>query len=87
MTIVMLAARERKLGLLDHDQLVAMMPEKTRKSRNPFAVKAAVKDGAKSLNLTTVPDRLFSLVWPNDMRTNIALEIDTGSMPVRETLI
>ncbi len=71
------------LRLLDHHELTATMPEKTRNLRNPFSVRVTVSvpGSPKPHIVGTTPDRLFSLV-AGDERRNFALELDRGEMSV-----
>ena len=82
MIAIALAARERGLRLIDHAELLPYMPEKTRAARNPFAWRTKVKEGVKDIPISLIPDRLFSLVFPDNTRLNFVLEIDRGQMPV-----
>jgi hypothetical protein len=76
-------AQAAGLGLIDHHQLLDLMPEKTRAMRDPFRVRVGVPlpGKAQPLNIGVVPDRLFSLAMES-MRRNYALEIDRGTEPV-----
>lgn len=80
------AACEARAGvrLIDHHALVSLMPETTRAMRDPFAFRVPVKlsDHPDLRSITIVPDRLFSLAYPDNTRTNYALELDRGTMDV-----
>lgn len=77
-----LAARARGIELIDHADLLPFMPEKTRKSGNPFLWRVDAHHDGKTVPLSVVPDRLFSLHYPDGTRQSFAMEVDTGSMPV-----
>lgn len=71
------------LQLIDHHQLIDLMPEKTRALKDPFRVRVSVSlpGNPKPHTIGVCPDRLFSIV-DGDMRRNFALEIDRGTEPV-----
>lgn len=69
--------------LIDQPELLTLMPEATAKSRNPFLWRATVAIGHRKEPIALVPDRLFSVMSSDGTRRNFALELDTGSMPVR----
>lgn len=71
--------------LIDHYELLPFMPEATRKLRDPFRcrVEVRVKGQALPLPIAVVPDRLFSLAYPDGTRHNYALELDRGTMDIR----
>ena len=80
------ACAARALRLIDHHQLLPMMPEETRRPRrnhNPFKLKPTFTPPRENANIVVgvVPDRLFSLA-AGEERTNYALELDRGTMDV-----
>ena len=67
--------------LLDHHELLPLMPEATRDAPDPFALRVKFRHRSKELAIAVVPDRLFALVYP-DTRHNFALELDRGTMDI-----
>ena len=69
--------------LIDHHELLPLMPAATRELRDPFKLRLQLRSGLSSpLSLAVIPDRLFSVALPDQTRHNFALELDTGSMPI-----
>ncbi len=68
--------------LLDHYDLLPFFPEDRREASDPFRLRVTVTQEMKSLSLSVVPDRLFSLVYPDNTRHNFVLERDRGTMQV-----
>lgn len=71
--------------IIDHHELVPYLPEKTRSLRDPFRCRVEVRTPNQALPvpIAIVPDRLFSIAYPNGTRNNFALELDRGTMDVR----
>jgi hypothetical protein len=92
-----LACRETGAArLIDHHQLLPSLPEATRSLADPFAFRLSipVKDLARtmprvarglrdSLAVSVVPDRVFSLIYPDSSRHNFCLEQDRGTMDIK----
>lgn len=78
-------AKRANVRLIDHHALLPLMPEATRASHDPFCCHASVKVKAsrETLSIAVVPDRLFSLAYPETTRNNFALELDRGTMDIR----
>jgi hypothetical protein len=68
--------------LIDHVELLPLMPEETRGKRDPFKLSVEITHNHKSITIAVVPDRLFSLAFPDGTRMNFALEIDRGTMDI-----
>lgn len=69
--------------LLDHFDLLPFFPALTRESPDPFTLHVNVRyNGRAPCSVAIRPDRLCSLVFPDETRLNFAIEYDTGSMPV-----
>jgi len=71
-----------RLRLIDHHELLPLMPAETRAKRDPFKLSVPFEHNAKSITLAVVPDRVFSLVYPDDTRHNLSLELDRGTMDI-----
>ncbi len=70
--------------LIDHHDLLAAMPERTRTKRDPFYWRAHVNVDGERMAIGQYPDRVFSLVLPdNKTRLNFLLEADMGSMSIQ----
>jgi hypothetical protein len=67
------------LRLIDHHEILALMPEKTRALANPFRIRVTVMLPGKPKPhvIGVCPDRLFSIAH-GDLRRNYALELDRG---------
>lgn len=74
--------RAAGLRLLDHHDQIPLFPADTQKLDDPFRLRATIQHDNKSLALTVIPDRLISIVRPDNHRYNLALEIDRGTMSV-----
>lgn len=70
------------IRLIDHHDLLPLMPQTTRDLRDPFRLSVTIKHNQKPLTLAVVPDRLFSLVLGDGRRWNFALELDRGTMDI-----
>ena len=68
--------------LIDHVELLPLMPEETRGKRDPFKLPVDIKHNHKPITIAVVPDRLFSLAFPDGTRLNFALELDRGTMDI-----
>jgi len=68
--------------LIDHADLVPLMPEETQTKRDPFKLSVTIEHNHKPLHLAVVPDRLFSLAFADSTRMNFALELDRGTMDI-----
>lgn len=66
--------------LLDHHDLLPLLPEATRGDRTPFALR--LDSGRNDVPHAVYPDRVFALLAAG-ARYNFTLEHDTGTMPVR----
>jgi hypothetical protein len=75
------ACRESAARLVDHHELLPLMPETTRDAHDPFALRVKFRWYSKDVVVAVVPDRLFALVYP-DTRHNFALELDRGTMDI-----
>ena len=73
------ACHESATQLVDHHELLPLMPEATRDVHDPFALRVKFRWHSKEVVVAVVPDRLFALVYP-DARHNFALELDRGTM-------
>ena len=58
------------------------MPELSQRTRVPFCLRVNVRHAGKYISIPAVPDRLFSLVYPDGTRHNFALELDRGTMDI-----
>jgi hypothetical protein len=67
--------------LVDHHELLPLMPEPIRTAHDPFALRVKFRHHAKDVVVAVVPDRLFALVYP-DTRHNFALELDRGTTDI-----
>ena len=74
--------------LIDHYDLIPFMPENTRASRDPFCCYVTISgDLSEPVSIGIRPDRLFSLVYPGNLRHNFALELDRATAPIRSTVL
>jgi hypothetical protein len=76
------AMRERGLRLLEHDDLRPLLPAETQALDDPFRLRVTTRIEGRPVPLNAIPDRLFSVVLPDDRRLNFALEVDRGTMSV-----
>ena len=68
--------------LLSQSDIIASLPESTRKTGNPLAMKVKLsRDGAVH-QVGVVPDTAFGLKFPDGSRRCFMVEIDRGTMPV-----
>jgi len=76
---------EHALRLIDQHELLPYLPEETRMARDPFRchVSVRIKEQRTPITIGVVPDRLFSLAFPDGTRANFALEVDRGTMDVK----
>lgn len=77
------AARQRGLTLIDHEALRPLLPFETQALDDPFRLRVTTHIEGRPVALNAVPDRVFSLVLPEERRLNFALEVDRGTMSVR----
>src|SRR6516162_666134 len=70
-------------ALIDHHDLLPYLPEETREEDAPFHARVALKTARDSLTIGVVPDRVFSLAFPDRTRLNFALELDRGTMDIK----
>jgi hypothetical protein len=77
-----IATRDAAIRLIDHHELVQDMPEPTRRTRDPFCMRVAVRHMRQNISMPAVPDRLFSFVYDDATRHNFALELDRGTMDI-----
>lgn len=70
------------LDIIEQHDLLPHVPEKTRSSNKPFRFWVTVKRGGKNETLAVVPDRLFSLVFPDQTKITGVLERDRDTMPI-----
>lgn len=75
-------AQRPDVHLKDGAALLEGFPEKARALRDPFRLRVTVAEKFKTIPLSVVPDRLFSLVLAGERRFNFALELDRASMSV-----
>ena len=76
------AAAARNLRLIDHAALLPYLPDETQKFDDPFRLRVTTRIEGRPVPLNVIPDRVFSLVMPEDRRLNFALEVDRGTMSV-----
>lgn len=77
------AAHAAGLRLIDHHELLPLLPEKTRALKNPFCARVSFslpKQRAPRV-IGVAADRLFSIAH-GDARRNYALELDRGTMDI-----
>ncbi len=68
--------------LIDADEIAASMPERPRRSRNPFAMKAKVSHQGVLREIGIVPDLVFGLRFADGSRRCFMVEIDRATMPI-----
>lgn len=73
------ASGEGTSRLIDHAELLPFLPEATRASRDPFCLSVSFTHELRPATLRVRPDRLFSLVMPDNTRCNFALELDRST--------
>ncbi|MGD9784075.1 MAG: replication-relaxation family protein [Hyphomicrobiaceae bacterium] len=75
---------EAHLRLIDHHDLVPYFPAERRRLRDPFRCRVDVRvpGHATGISIAVVPDRLFSIAYPDATRHNYAVELDRGSMDI-----
>ncbi|MDO8598448.1 MAG: replication-relaxation family protein [Sulfuricaulis sp.] len=69
--------------LVDHHALIPDMPAATQARDNPFKIAVSFQYDGKPFTLSVVPDRLFR-IDANKTRSNLALELDRGTMVVSQ---
>jgi hypothetical protein len=78
------AAAHADLHVIDHHELLPLMPEATRSARDPFRCRVRIAlERREPLVIGVVPDRLFCLAFADATRLNFALELDRGTMDIR----
>lgn len=70
------------VGLLDHHELLPYFPAPTLELADPFRLRVTIQHDGQSVALNAIPDRLTSLVLPDDRRHNLCIEIDRATMSV-----
>jgi len=79
-----LACREEGAPeLIDHHDLLPYLPEETREDDAPFHARVQLKTAREALTIGVIPDRVFSLAFPDRTRLNFALELDRGTMDIK----
>ncbi|MEY9748879.1 hypothetical protein ABIF65_008253 [Bradyrhizobium japonicum] len=68
--------------LIHPEEIIASSPERTRKKRNPFALRATITQSERAHDLAVVPDLVFGLMFPDGSRRCFMVEIDRGTMPI-----
>jgi hypothetical protein len=68
--------------LLDHFDCIPYFPAPTRELADPFRLRVTVQHDGQEIALKAIPDRLASLVLPDNRRHNFCLELDRGTMSV-----
>ncbi|WLA64879.1 replication-relaxation family protein [Bradyrhizobium diazoefficiens] len=77
------SARGRSdVRLIHPEEIIASSPERTRKNRNPFALRATISQSEPTHDLAVVPDLVFGLMFPDGSRRCFMVEIDRGTMPI-----
>jgi hypothetical protein len=77
------ACRNRgDIRLLDHHDLIPYFPAATRELPDPFRLRVTVQYEGRPVPLNAIPDRLLSLVLPDNRRYNFCIEIDRATMSV-----
>lgn len=66
--------------LLDQHELIPYFPAETRELADPFRLRVTIQHEGATLALNAIPDRLISLVLPDDHRHNFCIEIDRATM-------
>ena len=74
--------RDAAIRFIDHHELLPDMPEPTRRARDPFCMRVAVRHGGQNILIPAIPDRLFSFLYDDGTRHNFALELDRGTMDI-----
>lgn len=80
------AAERRGLTMVDQHELLADMPEPTRRLPLPFRLQAAIDcddldRSGQPRRRSVTPDRLLAFVSADGERVNLALEVDNGTLP------
>ena len=68
--------------LIDHHELLPYFPAATRDLADPFRLRVTIQHEHRPLPLNATPDRLISIVLPDEHRFNFCVEIDRGTMSV-----
>jgi hypothetical protein len=77
------ASREHgAVGLLDQWDCIPYFPTATRELPDPFRLRVTVEHEGVPISLNAIPDRLLSLVLPDNRRYNFCVEIDRATMSV-----
>jgi hypothetical protein len=77
------ACRERNdVGLLDHHDLLPYFPAPTRELADPFRLRVTVQHDGHAIALNAIPDRLASIVLPDNRRHNFCIEVDRATMSI-----
>lgn len=70
------------LRLIHAEEIVASAPERTRRMRSPFALRATVLQNDRPYDVGVVPDFVFGLLFSDGSRRCFMVEIDRGTMPI-----
>lgn len=77
------AVRTRNdIRLIHSDELISVFPERTRRMRNPLAMRVSVLQGEKTQEIGLIPDLIFGIRFLDGSRRCFMVEIDRGTMPV-----
>lgn len=77
------AVRTRSdIGLIHSDELISVFPERTRRMRNPLAMRVSVSQGDKNQEIGLIPDLIFGIRFVDNSRRCFIVEIDRGTMPI-----
>jgi hypothetical protein len=68
--------------LIHPHELVAVFPEPSIATRDPFALRVKLTEGGAVHDIGLVPDLAFGLRFPDGSRRCFLVEIDRGTMPV-----
>jgi hypothetical protein len=80
MRIGFACAERSSAHLVDHRELLPLMPAATQRLDDPFRLRVAHRsDRGEAIDLNVIPDRLFSIIVDGE-RANFALELDRGTM-------
>jgi Replication-relaxation len=73
--------------LQDREQLLASLPEPTRKERFPWTMRVRIQHSGACLDLGITPDHAFALFLPDGRRRPFLVECDRGSMPIERAML
>jgi hypothetical protein len=76
------ASKRIDVRLMPHHELIAALPEKTKRLPNPFALKVTISHDGSRRDVGLVSDLVFGLAFSDGSHRYGMVEIDRGTMPI-----